>query len=143
MDENDEEMLQGKRRGGERVMAMEGNGFNLNNEMASMVLSEESFEGERGIAGQEMHLAEGLGIGGRGGSQGGGGGGAGGEFNSEGSSGDGWDSQGVEEYYEKMVTENPGNPLFLSNYAQFLYQVNHVSPISFSVNFQHVSSFHR
>ncbi|OMP03216.1 RNA-processing protein, HAT helix [Corchorus olitorius] len=29
---------------------------------------------------------------------------------------------GVEEYYKRMVEENPGNPLFLGNYAQFLYQ---------------------
>ncbi|KAL8055279.1 hypothetical protein ABFX02_04G046400 [Erythranthe guttata] len=32
------------------------------------------------------------------------------------------DSLGMEEYYKKMVEENPGNPLFLRNYAQFLYQ---------------------
>lgn len=29
----------------------------------------------------------------------------------------------VEEYYKKMVEENPNNPLFLRNYAQFLSQV--------------------
>lgn len=29
----------------------------------------------------------------------------------------------VEEYYKKMVEENPNNPLFLRNYAQFLCQV--------------------
>ncbi|KAF5205540.1 Pentatricopeptide repeat [Thalictrum thalictroides] len=28
----------------------------------------------------------------------------------------------LEEYYKRMVEENPGNPLFLRNYAQFLYQ---------------------
>ena len=28
-----------------------------------------------------------------------------------------------EEYYKKMVEENPNNPLFLRNYAQFLCQV--------------------
>jgi predicted ATPase len=33
---------------------------------------------------------------------------------------------GTEEYYKKMVQENPGNPLFLRNYAQFLYQVSPV-----------------
>lgn len=46
-----------------------------------------------------------------------------------GGSGGGWGSGGdgggdnheVEEYYQrKLVEENPGNPLFLSNYAQFL-----------------------
>lgn len=29
----------------------------------------------------------------------------------------------VEEYYKKLVEENPNNPLFLRNYAQFLCQV--------------------
>lgn len=134
-DEDDEELLQRNIRGGggERGMAMEGGEFRLNNGMASRGLSEEikvmetlwnvGFEGERGTVGQEMYLATGLGIGGRGGGRsgrgGGGGGGRGGEFYSAGSGGD---SQGVEEYYKKMVEENPGNPLFLSNYAQFLYQ---------------------
>jgi hypothetical protein len=33
----------------------------------------------------------------------------------------------VEEYYKKMVQQNPGNPLFLRNYAQFLYQVTSIS----------------
>ncbi|XP_019165681.1 PREDICTED: uncharacterized protein LOC109161635 isoform X2 [Ipomoea nil] len=37
---------------------------------------------------------------------------------------DGGDSFGIstEEHYKKMVEENPGNPLLLRNYAQFLYQ---------------------
>lgn len=29
----------------------------------------------------------------------------------------------VEEYYKRMIEENPCNSLFLKNYAQFLYQV--------------------
>ncbi|KAL4571947.1 hypothetical protein LXL04_018715 [Taraxacum kok-saghyz] len=36
--------------------------------------------------------------------------------------GGGGDNYNVEEHYKKMVNENPGNPLFLGNYAQFLYQ---------------------
>ncbi|XP_057484639.1 uncharacterized protein LOC130771017 [Actinidia eriantha] len=28
----------------------------------------------------------------------------------------------VEEHYKRLVEENPGNPLFLRNYAQFLYE---------------------
>ncbi|KGN46380.2 hypothetical protein Csa_005429 [Cucumis sativus] len=46
---------------------------------------------------KEMYLARGLGIGG------------GPEY-------------GMEEYYKKMVVENPSNALVLSNYAEFLYQ---------------------
>lgn len=38
----------------------------------------------------------------------------------------------VEEHYKKMVKENPSNPLFLRNYAQFLFQVRSVySALSF------------
>ncbi|KAL5712039.1 hypothetical protein ACHQM5_014248 [Ranunculus cassubicifolius] len=33
-----------------------------------------------------------------------------------------WDTAGMGEYFKKMVDENPGNTLFLRNYAQFLYQ---------------------
>ncbi|KAL4586601.1 hypothetical protein LXL04_011239 [Taraxacum kok-saghyz] len=36
--------------------------------------------------------------------------------------GGGGDNYNVEEHYKKMVNENPGNPLFLGNYAKFLYQ---------------------
>lgn len=37
---------------------------------------------------------------------------------------DGGDSQGlhIEEHYKRMMEENPGNSLFLRNYANFLYQ---------------------
>lgn len=34
----------------------------------------------------------------------------------------------VEEHYKKMVEENPCNPLFLRNYAQFLFQVRSPYP---------------
>ncbi|GMI98684.1 hypothetical protein HRI_003537700 [Hibiscus trionum] len=75
---------------------------------------------EKGLVGQEMILPIGLesAVGGGSRSGGGWGGGGGGEFNSAGSNGDGE----VEEYYKRMVEENPGNSLFLGNYAQFLYQ---------------------
>ncbi|XP_028758301.1 uncharacterized protein LOC114717345 [Neltuma alba] len=50
------------------------------------------------------------------------GGGGGGEDNSMGSGGYDGERHEVEEYYKRMVEENPGNPLFLGNYAQYLYQ---------------------
>ncbi|XVF81062.1 hypothetical protein PTKIN_Ptkin15bG0126300 [Pterospermum kingtungense] len=78
-------------------------------------------EDEPRLVGQEMFVGTGGGNGG-GVSGGGGGGWGGGEFNQAGSGGDGGDHHEVEEYYKRMVEENPGNPLFLSNYAQFLYQ---------------------
>lgn len=87
---------------------------------------------EEMTGGKEMYLAMGLGIegcgDGLGGCRGGGGGGSG-DYNStgSGSGGDDGERQGVEEYYKRMVEENPGNPLFLRNYAQFLYQVSYVS----------------
>lgn len=155
VDEDDEELLQNIRRGGggETVTAAGGGEFRLNNGMAGTALSEEvkvmealwnaGFEQERGTVGQEMYLAKGLGVGGRGGGRGGRGGGTGGGGGGFYPAGSGGDSQGVEEYYKKMVEENPGNPLFLSNYAQFLYQVSHApSSIRVPLNFQHVSSFH-
>ncbi|XP_010934235.2 uncharacterized protein [Elaeis guineensis] len=36
--------------------------------------------------------------------------------------GNGGEQSDMETYYKKMVDENPGNALFLRNYAQFLYQ---------------------
>ncbi|KAK7284155.1 hypothetical protein RJT34_18896 [Clitoria ternatea] len=75
---------------------------------------------------EEMYLAKGLGVDvcgdGIGGCRGGGGGGDGDLNNPRGSGGHDGDRHGVEEYYKKMVKENPGNPLFLRNYANFLYQ---------------------
>ncbi|KAB2022746.1 hypothetical protein ES319_D07G232400v1 [Gossypium barbadense] len=111
----------------ERVMAASGShGFNAIS-MENVLLKEQVKE-YVGV-GQEMFLPRGLGIGTTtdggisGGSGGGwGGGGGGGEFNSGGKNGDGGDNHEVEEYYKRMVEENPGNPLFLGNYAQFLYQ---------------------
>ncbi|KAK3193435.1 hypothetical protein Dsin_024745 [Dipteronia sinensis] len=102
-DEEEKQYFEENERARERVVAVQGCQFwNV------------SADGEN----QEMYLARGLGIGG-----GGGAGGSGGEFNPAGSGGDdNGDNHGVEEHYKKMVLENPGDPLFLRNYAQFLYQ---------------------
>ncbi|KAJ0111993.1 hypothetical protein Patl1_01699 [Pistacia atlantica] len=131
-EEEDEEFFErniGKDR--KRVMAMGGSEFSFENEMGSMALSEEakamdklwntSFAGENEVIGQQMYLAMGIGIGGGGGGVGGSGGSGGGDFYA-GSGGEGGDNGRVEEHYRRMVEENPGNPLFLRNYAQFLYQ---------------------
>ncbi|XP_022758534.1 uncharacterized protein LOC111305344 isoform X2 [Durio zibethinus] len=119
----------------EKVMAVSGSHEFNPISMKNMLLKEEvkvtdkiwnvGLEYERGLVGQEMFLAKGLGLTTDGGSRGGfrGGSGGGGEFNPSGSSGNGGgDNHEVEEYYKRMVEENPGNPLFLGNYAQFLYQ---------------------
>ncbi|KAL0538342.1 hypothetical protein IC582_027358 [Cucumis melo] len=66
---------------------------------------------------KEMYLARGLGIGG-----GPGDGGGGGRLHTGGGGGGGGEEYGMEEYYKKMVVENPGNALVLSNYAEFLYK---------------------
>ncbi|KAI4301031.1 hypothetical protein L6164_034350 [Bauhinia variegata] len=124
---------------GDRTMAVETDEFTLENRSKGMILTEEfgfrdefcsvGYAGklERQVAAKEMYLARGLGIhvcdDGKGGCRGGGGSGGGsGDYSSMDSGGDDGDRQGMEEYYKRMVEENPGNPLFLRNYAQFLYQ---------------------
>ncbi|CAA0823927.1 Tetratricopeptide repeat (TPR)-like superfamily protein [Striga hermonthica] len=74
----------------------------------------------------KMYLAAGLGVSGIGyinfgGNGGGGGGGGGGSHRSVDFDKEGGDVS-VEEHYRRMMEENPGNALFMSNYAQFLYQ---------------------
>ncbi|BBH10133.1 Tetratricopeptide repeat-like superfamily protein [Prunus dulcis] len=112
----------------ERVVAMEGENVGLEEKVKNMSLTQDvkflgkiwsaGFEEKRELVSREMHLAKGLGIGG-----GGGGGSRGrGEVNWEGSGDDGGENHGAEGHYKKLVEENPGNPLFLGNYAQFLYQ---------------------
>ncbi|XVF72079.1 hypothetical protein PTKIN_Ptkin12aG0092700 [Pterospermum kingtungense] len=109
-----EELLESRE---ERVMAMSGTG-------SHMLLNEQvkvGFEDERGLVDQETFLArEGNSTGSVGG--GGGDGDGGGGLNPAGSSGDGGDNHQVEESYKRMLEENPDNPLFLANYAQFMYQ---------------------
>lgn len=103
----------------ERVMKMSGSG-------SHMLLNEEVKVVDKnwnvGFEDEEMFLAKGLGSDGgvRGGGGGYGDGGSG--FNLAGSGGDGGDNHQVEEYYKRMMEENPGNPLFSGNYAQFLYK---------------------
>jgi len=70
----------------------------------------------------KMHLAKGFGTP-VGGCTGGGVGGGLDECQRLGLGGDGSDQASVEEYYKRMVEENPGDSLYLRNYAQFLYQV--------------------
>lgn len=126
--EENEELLERDNRGEGRVMAMEAQISNLENKMKNMNLTEVNAKneiwnmgfGDVELFGQEMFLARGIGIGGGSGSSGGGGS----EFNSAGSGGDGGDNPEVEGHYKRMVEENPGNPLFLRNYAQFLYEVS-------------------
>ena len=71
-------------------------------------------------SGKEMYLAKGLGVECCGDGIGGCRGGGGGDHNPLGSGGNDGDRHAVEEYYKKMVKENPGDPLFLRNYANFL-----------------------
>ncbi|KAL3506234.1 hypothetical protein ACH5RR_031616 [Cinchona calisaya] len=66
------------------------------------------FAEDKRPASPPLHLAAGLGIAGFGGNMG---------YADMADSGDGIN---VEEYYRKMIEENPLNPLFLRNYAQFL-----------------------
>lgn len=75
------------------------------------------YEEKRESVSSEMYLARELDLSGCGF-------GGGGDFNpaNSGRGGDDGDRPGVEGYYRKMVEENPGNPLFLRNYAQYLYQ---------------------
>ncbi|KAE9591010.1 hypothetical protein Lal_00023272 [Lupinus albus] len=134
LEEEDEEMESDIEDEEEEIRAIEGRVVGTG---SGMVLSEEDRVKDviRGLSfnevgGKEMYLARGLGIdvygdgigGHRGGGGGGGRGGGGGDYNSISSGGNDGNMQGVEEYYKKMVEENPGNPLFLRNYAQFLYQ---------------------
>ncbi|XP_065876698.1 uncharacterized protein [Euphorbia lathyris] len=102
----------------------EANG-NLSNRAETVGLLDRSWnagiEGERGFINEEMYLARGLGIDNNGNGSGGRGGGGGGGLHWTGG-GDGGDRKGTEEYYKMMVQQNPGNPLLLRNYAQFLYQ---------------------
>ncbi|KAK8717927.1 hypothetical protein V6N13_045177 [Hibiscus sabdariffa] len=108
----------------EMVMAaVNGSSHGFNSISLENLLNEQvKVTNEKGLVGQEMFLPTGFetatGGGNRSGISGGSWGGGGGEFNSAGSNGDGE----VEEYYKRMVEENPGNPLFLGNYAQFLHQ---------------------
>ncbi|KAL0459356.1 UNVERIFIED_CONTAM: hypothetical protein Slati_0562800 [Sesamum latifolium] len=72
----------------------------------------------------KMYLAAGLGISGISFIDGGGSHGGGGSYRPVAFDRDGGDSHGLsmEEHYKNMLEGDPGNPLVLRNYAQFLYQ---------------------
>lgn len=138
-----EELLQRNERGGELAMSMEAQTLGLENRRRNMVLREEAADvkngiwseglgDERELLDQGMFLSGGLGIGGGGGSCGCGGSGGSGQSNSACPDGDGGDNREIEVYYKRMVEENPGNPLFLRNYAQFLYEVSLIASVSSS-----------
>ncbi|CAA3024323.1 TPR_11 domain-containing [Olea europaea subsp. europaea] len=108
---------------------IKGHHMHLKEEMTSVNKYDTlMFEGER-----KMYLATGFGVadisyfdgngpvgGGNGGS-----GGGGGNYRPVAFDRDGGDSRGrlgMEEHYKRMLEESPNNPLFLRNYAQFLYQ---------------------
>ncbi|KAL6968141.1 hypothetical protein U1Q18_033944 [Sarracenia purpurea var. burkii] len=79
----------------------------------------------RSIGLEEMYLARGLGVDGINiGFGGGGGRGDGGDDFTPVAFGREGDGNGAraEEHYQKLLHENPGNSLFLRNYAQFLYE---------------------
>lgn len=125
-----EELLDGDLRGGsDTVVALKDKVKRMN--LTKVRDKEEIWnmgfaEANNMLVNQQMYLAKGFGIGGSGGGSGGGG-----DFYSAGSGGDDGDyKNGVEEYYKRMVEENPGNALFLRNYAQFLYQVPSLTTIS-------------
>lgn len=83
---------------------------------------------------EEMYLAKGLGIADMSflcnGSHGGGGSGGGEGCKPVAYDGDGGDNNNslrIEEHYKRLLEENPSNPLYLRNYAQFLHQVSYSS----------------
>lgn len=107
------------------------NGVMIAGNLGSIVLDKK----RDGFRQEAMYLAKGLGIQGNGGHgfcdyKGGFGGGSGRRGGSSSRSGGGGDGHGLdlEGYYEKMVEEDPGNPLFLRNYAQFLFKVIRTHP---------------
>ncbi|KAJ4967756.1 hypothetical protein NE237_014457 [Protea cynaroides] len=83
-------------------------------------------EKEKELVSPPLYLARGIGIdvGVLGGGAGGGSGGhgSGGFSPDELGKGGGREGSQIEEYYKRGVEENPYNPLFLRNYAQFLYE---------------------
>ncbi|KAE9460766.1 hypothetical protein C3L33_07353, partial [Rhododendron williamsianum] len=113
--------------GEEKYMGVRNRALNV--EKQSMGLDEEIRLLVKEHSGPEMYLARGLGVdsfdigfgGGSHHNNGGSGGGGCGGAGAGGGSGEG-NQPGVEEHYKRLVEENPGNPLCLRNYAQFLYE---------------------
>ncbi|KAE8685476.1 Tetratricopeptide repeat-like superfamily protein, putative isoform 2 [Hibiscus syriacus] len=110
-DENDSEGEE------EEVMAgVNGSSYGFNSiSLEKPSLNEQvTVSDEKGLVGVEMFLSIGLEASmDDGDRRGGDWGGSGGDFNSAYSNGDGE----IEEYYKRMVKENPRNPIFLGNYA--------------------------
>lgn len=119
-----------------------GSGFELGDDynrvrVENLVLEEVgsnnvNVDGSLGLqSGGKMYLDAGIGFGslsvdfGNSGGDGSGGGGKGScrpvDFDRDGGGGGGGVS--MEEHYKRMLEVNPGDPLFLRNYAQFLYQI--------------------
>ncbi|KAK9087663.1 hypothetical protein Syun_030057 [Stephania yunnanensis] len=92
-------------------------GFGLGGNLDLSLIKEEE---ESEPVSPPLYLARGLGI--DSGLGGGGNGGRGGFFKFVKFGDGGQDGSGMEEHYKRLIEENPGNPLFLRNYAQFLYQ---------------------
>ncbi|XP_042018121.1 uncharacterized protein LOC121765899 [Salvia splendens] len=79
--------------------------------------------GSEGLGSQsegKMYLASGIGVSGVDFAGRGGGGGGRGSYKPEDFDKEGG---GVEEHYKRMLEQNPGDPLFLRNYAEFLYKI--------------------
>ena len=136
-DEHEEDMEEREVRGGDAAMALESDRLGLDGMMKNMNIIKEvrvkeeicnvGLEHKNVLLTQKMYLAKGLGVsGGSGHGCGGGGGGYRDSGGCGGGGGDEGDKQGVEEYYKRMVEENPGSSLFLRNYAEFLHQVSPV-----------------
>ncbi|XP_042513559.1 uncharacterized protein LOC122088373 [Macadamia integrifolia] len=114
---------------GDCIMSVGSGGFSFaKNKNSGLIVGEELSSGveeAKESKSPPLYLARGIGIGlgGGGGGAGGCGGGGGNGFSLDGF-GEGARPEGsqIEEYYKRMVDENPCNPLFLRNYAQFLYQ---------------------
>ncbi|KAJ4956743.1 hypothetical protein NE237_013526 [Protea cynaroides] len=115
---------------GDNIMTVGSGEFSfVKNKNMGLIVEEELSSGveeEKESISSPLYLARGIGIdvGGFGGGAGGRGGGGSDGFSPDGSGeGSGPEgSQKIEEYYKRMVEENPCNPLFLRNYAQFLNQ---------------------
>lgn len=104
----------------------EFSGFDIENKVLSlnkqMGYGNLAIKDDIGESGSQMYLAKGLGVDAGFGS---GGGGRNLSHVGRGDGGGGGDNNhDTEEYYRKMVVENPGNALFLGNYARYLYQVS-------------------
>lgn len=116
----------------------EFHGFNIENKVLSlnkqMGCGNLAIKDDIGENGAQMYLAKGIGVDAGFGCDGGG---RGRNLSrlGRGDGGSDGDNHDTEDHYKKMVNENPGNSLFLSNYAKFLYQVSFKNLGECSINF--------